>query len=83
MYFIVHGTCAVGDDSGGQDQSHRAAKIDGGVVSVLHAGSFFGELALLTDIRRSSTVLAITVCDINILTRASLVEVLSEFPEVC
>lgn len=34
------------------------------------------------DIRRSSTVRALTVCDINILTRASLVEVLAEFPEV-
>lgn len=41
MYFIVHGTCVVV----GQD---RRAKIDGGIVSELSAGSYFGELALIT-----------------------------------
>lgn len=63
------------------DEEGRA-KIDGGVVSEMRAGSFFGELALLTDIRRSSTVAANTVCDINILTRSALVAVLAEFPVV-
>lgn len=74
-YFIVHGECVVKADEG-------RAKIDGGFVSKMRAGSFFGELALLTDIRRSTTVAARTVCDINVLTRLDLVNALVEFPAV-
>lgn len=62
-------------------RSHCAEQ-GGGTVSTLPAGSFFGELALITDIRRTSTVRAVTICDIAILTRRDLVEVLAEFPEV-
>lgn len=58
------------------------AMIDGGMVNTLTAGSFFGELALITDIRRSSTVKGQTVCDINVLTRQNLVSVIADFPDV-
>lgn len=44
QYFITHGVLVVGEAGAG----HAASKIDGGVVSEIRAGSFFGELALLT-----------------------------------
>lgn len=74
MYFVVYGTCDVENEDG-------RAKIDGGMLSTIEAGSFFGELALIVDIRRTTTVRATTVCDINILTRANLIEALAGFPE--
>lgn len=75
MYFVVYGTCEVENEDG-------RAKIDGGMLSTIEAGSFFGELALIQDIRRTTTVRARTTCDITILTRADLVEALDGFPEV-
>ena len=74
MYFIVQGSAQVVDDAYGDGAGQHATP--------LPAGSFFGELALLADVRRSATVVAVTNCDINVLTRASLCAVLADYPAV-
>ena len=49
-------------------------------VARLQEGSFFGEIALLYETKRTATVRAVTFCDVNILTRFDLQEILTLFP---
>lgn len=62
MYFLSQGTVEVMDKN-----DHRAA--------LLENGAFFGELALVANIRRSATVRTLTVCDISVLSHLDLAEV--------
>lgn len=64
MYFLSQGTVEVTDKN-----DHRAA--------LLENGAFFGELALVANIRRSATVRTLTVCDISVLSHLDLAEVRS------
>ncbi|RHY32488.1 hypothetical protein DYB32_002524 [Aphanomyces invadans] len=52
---------------------------------ILHDGDFFGETALVAEVRRTNTVVAITICDLNVLSKHVCVhafnEILAEYPE--
>ena len=48
---------------------------------LLQDGSFFGEIALVMEVRRTVTVKATTVCDLNVLSKTDFEAVLLEFPE--
>ena len=69
LYIVARGRAAVIDD-------------DGDVVATLSDGEFFGELALLHDIRRSATVRTVTPCWFLTLTREKLETLLAGSPEV-
>jgi CRP-like cAMP-binding protein len=49
-------------------------------VSVLEDGDFFGEIALLEDVRRTATVRALTPCLLLVLDRGEFQELLAEAP---
>eukprot|EP01062_Namystynia_karyoxenos_P082696 TRINITY_DN936_c0_g3_i3.p1 TRINITY_DN936_c0_g3~~TRINITY_DN936_c0_g3_i3.p1 ORF type:complete len:1790 (+),score=581.46 TRINITY_DN936_c0_g3_i3:390-5372(+) len=68
MYFITSGECAVLDAGGNP-------------VHVLHQGNFFGEIALLHDVRRTATVVCRRFCNLLTLTREDFNEVTEAFPE--
>jgi CRP-like cAMP-binding protein len=51
-------------------------------VSVLEPGDFFGEIALLEEVRRTATVKARTPCVLLALDRADFQELLAEAPEL-
>jgi CRP-like cAMP-binding protein len=45
---------------------------DGSMVKdriILKDGDFFGETALVAEVRRTNTVIAITICDLNVLNK--------------
>ena len=69
MYFIARGSVEVLTD-------------DNTVLNVLEEGSYFGEICLLTDDRRTATVRALTPCDLCTLKKKDFEEIIIEFPEV-
>ncbi|RKO94677.1 hypothetical protein BDK51DRAFT_30813 [Blyttiomyces helicus] len=69
MYFIWTGTCAV--------------SIQGTVRLQLHAGAFFGEIALLfSGMRRTATITAVKPCILYSLSKQNLDAVLERFEDV-
>ena len=49
-------------------------------MGVLEDGDFFGEIALLEEVRRTATVRALTPCLLLVLDRADFQELLAEVP---
>ncbi|GLE00409.1 hypothetical protein PINS_up009166 [Pythium insidiosum] len=47
----------------------------------LRDGNFFGETALVVDVRRTNTVRAVTICDLNVLSKHAFNEIVAEYPE--
>ena len=70
MFFIIHGTVEVLD----------AGK--GNRVCLLEDGAYFGELALIANVQRSSTVRTLTPAEICSFSGSSLAAVLDDFPDV-
>jgi len=68
MYFLKSGTVSV--------------SCDGETTDDLTDGSYFGEICLLTNARRTATVEAKSVCDIYILHAEDFREVVDEYPEM-
>ena len=68
MYFIVNGQVAVLDDNGQE-------------VVVLGAGSFFGEIAVLSETERTATILTKTYCHVLALSKADFESVGRAAPE--
>ena len=57
--------------------------VEGGIeVKLMGAGSFFGELALLTDMPRSCTVRSRTVAELSELNKFDFEDVMMEYPEL-
>ncbi|KAF0686235.1 Aste57867_21940 [Aphanomyces stellatus] len=48
---------------------------------ILHDGDFFGETALVAEVRRTNTVVAVTICDLNVLSKQAFNEILAEYPD--
>jgi ATP-binding cassette subfamily B protein len=63
-------------------RGRAAVLVDDDVVATLGDGEFFGELALLHNIRRSATVRTVTPCWFLTLTREKLDALLADAPEV-
>lgn len=55
---------------------------DGRTLATLKRGEFFGELALLTDMRRKATVTATTPMSLGVLTSSEFAAMLDDAPEV-
>ena len=70
MFFIVHGTVEVLDG------------VKNTRMSLLEDGAYFGELALIANVLRSSTVQTLTPAEICSLSGAALAAVLDDFPDV-
>ncbi|ETP49266.1 hypothetical protein F442_05151 [Phytophthora nicotianae P10297] len=47
----------------------------------LRDGNFFGETALVIDVRRTNTVRAVNICDLNVLSKHAFNEIAAEYPE--
>ncbi|KAL4133550.1 hypothetical protein PRIC2_003867 [Phytophthora ramorum] len=47
----------------------------------LRDGNFFGETALVIDVRRTNTVRAVNICDLNMLSKHAFNEIAAEYPE--
>lgn len=69
MFFIEHGLVSVLAPSGRS-------------IAQLKDGDYFGEMALMTNERRNSTVVATSFCDIYQLSRRDFEEVIVGYPEV-
>jgi len=69
MYFIEHGAVSVLAPSGRS-------------IAQLKDGDFFGEMALMTNERRNSTVVATSFCDVYQLFKKDFEEVVVGYPEV-
>ena len=71
LYVIVRGRVGVSRRGPGGAELH---------VSVLEDGDFFGEIALLEEVRRTATVRALTPCLLLVLDRGDFQELLAEAP---
>lgn len=69
MYFIARGKVAI-------------VTSDDEILNTLEAGSYFGEICLLTDERRIATAKAITPCDLCTLKKEDFLRLMDEYPEV-
>ena len=69
MYVIARGTV-------------EAVDAAGAVLREMHAGDFFGEVALVTDVPRTATVRAVTSADLYVLDRAMYERVAAHYPAV-
>jgi len=56
-------------------------KDQGNFVHHFHKGDFFGEIALLANVRRTASIVSTSICDVLILARSDLLELITEFPK--
>ncbi|ORZ39155.1 hypothetical protein BCR44DRAFT_1427319 [Catenaria anguillulae PL171] len=70
MYFICRGKVEVVSD----DQSQ--------VYDAMGEGSFFGEVALIKGVPRTDNIRAATHCDIRVLSKMDLADLLDRFPDM-
>lgn len=68
MYFIARGTIKISIPTDN-------------AVNFLSEGSYFGEICLLTDDRRTATATAVTACDLCTLKKLDFDQLMEEFPE--
>eukprot|EP01064_Diplonema_japonicum_P011963 TRINITY_DN19424_c0_g1_i1.p1 TRINITY_DN19424_c0_g1~~TRINITY_DN19424_c0_g1_i1.p1 ORF type:complete len:1224 (+),score=188.54 TRINITY_DN19424_c0_g1_i1:55-3726(+) len=68
MYFVTFGEFGIIAETGE-------------VVHTLRAGNFFGEIALLHDVKRTATIRALTFCNVLTLEKSDFEEVTDIFPE--
>eukprot|EP00762_Andalucia_godoyi_P000708 ANDGO_05438.mRNA.1 Cyclic nucleotide-gated cation channel len=69
MYFLYKGTVDVVNE-------------DGTVIfATLNEGSFFGELSIVFEQKRSASIRAKTMCEVYVLSKADFEATLAEFPE--
>jgi len=73
LYVIVRGRVAVARRGPDGAELH---------VSVLEDGDFFGEIALLEEVRRTATVRALTPCLLLVLDRSDFQDLLAQAPEL-
>ncbi|CAG7725786.1 unnamed protein product [Allacma fusca] len=69
MYFIEHGSVSI-------------LTAEGGPVCTLHDGDFFGEMSMVFNELRSSTVIATSYCDMYRLDKDDFIDVIEPYPQV-
>eukprot|EP00520_Triparma_pacifica_P005976 CAMPEP_0118648548 /NCGR_PEP_ID=MMETSP0785-20121206/9214_1 /TAXON_ID=91992 /ORGANISM="Bolidomonas pacifica, Strain CCMP 1866" /LENGTH=858 /DNA_ID=CAMNT_0006540747 /DNA_START=208 /DNA_END=2782 /DNA_ORIENTATION=- len=75
LFIIAKGVVEVMRDDLPKDKRKMANQI------LLRSGSFFGEIALVMEVRRTCSVQAKTVCEINILLQSTFDDILREHPD--
>ncbi|KDO21168.1 hypothetical protein SPRG_12949 [Saprolegnia parasitica CBS 223.65] len=60
---------------------HKLRSTKDGPRILLRDGDFFGETALVAEVRRTNTVVADSICDLNVLSKHAFNEILAEYPE--
>ena len=75
LFIIAKGVVEVMRDDLPSDKRAAANQI------LLRSGSFFGEIALVMEVRRTCSVQARTVCEINILLQRTFDDILREHPD--
>ncbi|KAK3272361.1 hypothetical protein CYMTET_19342, partial [Cymbomonas tetramitiformis] len=62
----------------------RAAIVNrhGKAIKLLPEKSYFGEISLFFEIRRAATIVAVSFCDVFMLMKDQLIEVLTKYPEM-
>ena len=75
LFIIAKGVVEVMRDDLPEDKRQMANQI------LLRSGSFFGEIALVMEVRRTCSVQARTICEINILHQATFDDILREHPD--
>ncbi len=53
------------------------------VLNIIHAGEIFGEIALLDGAERSADAIAMTDCELLVLSRRNFMPMLEQHPEMC
>lgn len=74
MYLLKHGVVEVAIQHVNQDKKY--------VVRRLYPGDCFGEISLWMDIKRTATVTSVDYCQLYVLTRTDLEDILHSFPEM-
>ena len=87
MYVVIKGLAGVIADQAAVDKEgmkNAAVKLPDGryVLAPLKPGDFFGEVALVTDARRTVEVQALDACELVVLHKHDFYEVLTEFPDL-
>ncbi len=75
MYFLVKGCVEI---TGGTGKNGKKLK----QYIVLREGAFFGELSLLLNTKRSATISALTRCNLFVLTKRNLDEIMLFYPQL-
>ena len=75
LFIIAKGIVEVMRDDLPEEKRKQANQI------LLRSGSFFGEIALVMEVRRTCSVQARTVCEINILLQRTFDDILREHPD--
>jgi CRP-like cAMP-binding protein len=75
LFIVAKGVVEVVRDDLPEDKRRNASPI------LLRSGSFFGEIALIMEVRRTCSVQAKTVCEINILLQRTFDDILREHPD--
>ena len=52
------------------------------VVAVLRGGSFFGEMALVQDVRRTASVMAVTLCEVLVLSKTDFIHLVGKHTDL-
>eukprot|EP00238_Polyblepharides_amylifera_P004929 CAMPEP_0196591540 /NCGR_PEP_ID=MMETSP1081-20130531/70003_1 /TAXON_ID=36882 /ORGANISM="Pyramimonas amylifera, Strain CCMP720" /LENGTH=136 /DNA_ID=CAMNT_0041914927 /DNA_START=156 /DNA_END=566 /DNA_ORIENTATION=+ len=55
--------------------------LKGWVVKELHAGAYFGEIALFFGVRRTATITAVSFCDVFKLSQDAFQAVMDQYPD--
>jgi CRP-like cAMP-binding protein len=75
LFIVAKGVVEVVRDDLPAEKRKNASPI------LLRSGSFFGEIALIMEVRRTCSVQAKTVCEINILLQRTFDDILREHPD--
>ncbi len=70
VYFLISGELEV------------LSGVEEKIVSILHEGDFFGEIALFKNVPRTASVKAVTYCDLYTLAKARFDYVLNKYPDI-
>jgi CRP-like cAMP-binding protein len=69
MYFVKAG------------QLEAFSEETGEVLSVMKDGTFFGEIALLNEVRRTASVKTLTYCELFVLEREDFEQEMEDYPD--
>ncbi|XP_065830349.1 uncharacterized protein [Oscarella lobularis] len=69
MFFLVRGKVKV-------------ISLSGNKMQEMNSGSFFGEVAMLYDVNRTASVKAVTSCDVLVISKSTMQNVMRDYPHI-